>query len=1061
MGPAHGRKRDVVVLGTILACMLLAGRSPAFALNPVMDVSQYAHKVWKVGEGFSKGAIHAIAQTPDGYLWLGTDFGLYRFDGVNNIPWQFPPGQQLPSNQIRTLIAARDGTLWIGASRGLASWKEGKLTRYAQLSGQGILGLYEDREGVVWAGGNSAPNGGITCAIQNSSARCSGGDGRFSEGIAGFREDAKGNLWAEAPNGLWRWKPGLPGADNGEILIPMHAENRPGSGLLRGADNGEILIALHGAIARLVDGKTQELYTLPAAFRRLPIRRLFRDRNGGLWVGTQGGGLVHIHRGRTDAFAQSDGLTGDDISDIFEDREGNVWVSTLNGLDQFRDYTVATFTADQGLSSARVVSVLAARDGSIWLRTLDGLNRWNNGQVTIYRERNSELAQAALQRAPGQEPAHVLTGSGLPEQGVGSLYQDDHGRIWVATLRGVGYLENERFIFIRGIPGGRVHSIEGDKEENLWIAHEDSGLFRLLPDGAVQQFSWPQLGHKDFAFALAVDPAADGLWLGFYRGGVVYFKDGQARKSYAAADGLGEGRVNSLRFDRDGALWAATEGGLSRLKNGRLATLTGKNGLPCDAIHWTIEDDAGSMWLYTACGLLRMARSEVDAWAAAADQGNDAKRMIQVTLFDSSDGVRTRANAGGFSPHVGKSPDGKLWFFPLDGLSVFDPNHLPFNKIPPPVQIEQTTADRKTHDVPSDVHGHQRLPPLTRDLEIDYTALSLVAPEKVFFRVKLEGRDPDWKDMGTERKAFYNDLPPRNYRFRVKACNNSGVWNEAGASFDFSIDPAYYQTAWFKASCVAAFLGSFWALYRYRLHQIAREFNARLEERVAERTRIARELHDTLLQSFQGLMLRFQVAHDELPGRPAEARRTLEKALDQAAQAITEGRDAVQGLRSSTVETNDLARAIGALGEELAGDGSNSNRVESFVDVEGTPRDVHPVLRDEIYRIAGEALRNAFRHAQARRIEVSIWYGERQFRLRVRDDGKGIDPEVLDEQGRAGHWGLAGMRERAELIGGQLEIWSQQESGTQVELSIPASLAYGTSPARGFRLFAKKARTNA
>jgi signal transduction histidine kinase len=214
------------------------------------------------------------------------------------------------------------------------------------------------------------------------------------------------------------------------------------------------------------------------------------------------------------------------------------------------------------------------------------------------------------------------------------------------------------------------------------------------------------------------------------------------------------------------------------------------------------------------------------------------------------------------------------------------------------------------------------------------------------------------------------------------------------------------------------------------------------------------------LQSFQGLMLRFQVAHDELPARPAEARETLENALDEAAQAIAEGRDAVQGLRSSTVETNDLARAIGSLGAELAVNEANSHRVKSFVDVEGAPRNLHPIRRDEIYRIAGEALRNAFRHAQASRIEVTIWYGERQFRLRVRDDGKGIDPKVLDERGRVGHWGLPGMRERAELIGGQLEIWSQLGSGTQVELSIPASIAYGTAPARRFRWFARNTETN-
>jgi signal transduction histidine kinase len=450
--------------------------------------------------------------------------------------------------------------------------------------------------------------------------------------------------------------------------------------------------------------------------------------------------------------------------------------------------------------------------------------------------------------------------------------------------------------------------------------------------------------------------------------------------------------------------------------------------------------------------------------------------MIHATVFDSSDGVSAnrgntarpaRLDAGalrghdfglvsGYSPRVAKSADGKLWFPAGDGVSVVDPPHLPFNQLPPPVHIEQITADRKTYDAASNL----RLPPLIRYLEIDYTAPSVVAPQKIHFRYKLEGEDRDWQDVGNRRQAFYTNLSPRNYRFRVAASNNSGVWNEAGASLNFSIAPAYYQTRWFQASCMAAFLGLLWALHRYRLHQIAQEFNVRLDERVNERTRIARELHDTLLQSFQGLMLRFQVAHDELPARPAEARKTLENALDEAAQAITEGRDAVQGLRSSTVETNDLAQAIGSLGEELAGDESNPNRLECSVEVEGTPRDVNPILQDEIYRIAAEALRNAFRHAQARRIEVAIAYSDRQVRLRVRDDGKGIDSEVLEEQGRAGHWGLAGMRERAELIGGHLEIWSQQESGTQVELNIPASIAYATSPSRRFRLFAKKTGTN-
>jgi signal transduction histidine kinase/ligand-binding sensor domain-containing protein len=1000
---------------TIAAAVLLACCTCASALNPSLDINQYAHNAWTIRDGFFKSVIYSIAQTPDGYLWLGTEFGLFRFDGVRSVPWQPPAGEHLPSTYIRSVLAARDGRLWIGTAEGLASWKDGKLTQYPELAGQNVHALLEDRDGVLWAAG-SLPTGKL-CAIRRGSAQCYGEDGSLGRGFFFLHEDSGGRLWAAGPSGLWRWKP------NPTKLYPM-----PHPPLEIESDNGALLISTRSGITRLVDGKS-DAYPLPGSVGKYTPVRMLRDRNGGLWIGTTDRGLLHVHQGRTDEFGRSDGLSGDYIQRLFEDREGNIWVATVGGLDRFRDFAIPAISVKQGLSDASVVSVLAARDGSIWFGTKDGLNRWNDGKITIYRKR----------------------GSGLPDDIVDSLFQDDQERIWVSTHHGVAYLENGRFTTVAAVPGGIVHSITGDTVGNLWIGDQNQGLFHLIGGSMFERISWANMGRKDFASALFSDPSQGGLWLGFYRGGVAYFKDGQVRASYSSADGLGEGRVTSLELDGEGALWAATAGGLSRVKNGRVATLTSKNGLPCDRIHWAVEDDAHSFWLYTSCGLVRIARSELDAWAA------DPKRIIQSTTFDSSDGVRLRAIAvSEYTPRVAKASDGKLWFLPFDGVNVIDPRHIPVNKLPPPVHIEQITADRRTYETSSNL----RLPPLIRDLEIDYTALSLGAPEKIRFRVKLEGRDPGWKDAGNERKAFYNDLPPRSYRFRVMASNNSGVWNEAGDSLDFSIAAAYYQTAWFQASCAAAFLGLLWALYRYRLHQIAQQFNVRLDERVNERTRIARELHDTLLQSFQGLMLRFQVAYEELPAQPAEARKTLGNALDDAAQAITDGRDAVQGLRSSTVETNDLAQAISSLGGELAVDKTNLNRVESSVEVEGTLRDVHPVLRDEVYRIAGEALRNAFRHAQARRIEVAIGYGERQFRLRVRDDGKGIDPEVLQEQGRAGHWGLAGMRERAELIGGHLEIWSQQESGTEVELSIPASLAYITSPPRRFRLFAKKIGRN-
>jgi len=319
---------------------------------------------------------------------------------------------------------------------------------------------------------------------------------------------------------------------------------------------------------------------------------------------------------------------------------------------------------------------------------------------------------------------------------------------------------------------------------------------------------------------------------------VAYFKDGKVRESYSGQNGLGEGIVTSLSLDADGTLWAATEGGLSRVKNGRVATLTSQNGLPCDTVFWMMQDDAHSFWLYTACGLVRIAGTEMDAWVT------DPKRTIQSTVFDSSDGVRSRALTTGFTPLVAKSVNGKLWFLPLDGVSVIDPRHLPFNKLPPPVQIERVTADRKTYwqNLSGDASSsHPRLPPLVRDLEIDYTALSLVAPEKIRFRYKLEGRDSDWQDVGNRRQAFYTNLSPGNYQFHVAASNNSGVWNEAGTFLDFSIAPAYYQTNWFRLSTAAAIAILLWCMYRLRVQAIEQRsqqlasINAKLEAQIAER----------------------------------------------------------------------------------------------------------------------------------------------------------------------------------------------------------------------------------
>jgi len=1028
MRRAQEPKRAIVARAVVLACMLAALCSPVSALNPSLDVSQYAHTAWKIREGFTKGEITAIAQTPDGYLWLGTDFGLNRFDGVRVVPWQPPPAQHLPSEWVTGLLAARDGTLWIATLKGLASWKNGKLTQYSEVAGTMVFRLLEDHEGTVWAGVLGFTPSGRLCSIRNSVIHCYGEDGGLGYGVMGLYEDRKQNLWVGVANGVWRWKPGPP------RFYPLPGEANGIRALGEDAD-GTLLVGWKGRIWRFVDGKAETIYSLPKS-AQANLETLFRDRDGGLWVGTYNRGLVHMHQGRTDVFAQSDGLSNDNVHHVFEDREGDIWVLTANGLDRFRSFPVVTFSGNQGLSGAEGGAVLVARDGTVWLGTKEGLKRWSNGQTTTY-------------------PVRVKPYGKLNGQSPNSLFEDSSGRIWASTLTGFGYLENDRFNTISSLPGV-VHSITEDSAGNLWIANQEHGLIRLSRKNEVEQIPWASLGRKNHFNALVADRTRGGLWAGFYEGGIGYFRDGQLRKTYGTAEGLGDGVVNEIRLNPDGSVWVATDGGLSRVKDGHVATLTSKNGLPCDAVHWTREDAAYSLWLRTACGLIRIPQAELAAWVTAVDANDDANRTIHGEVFDNSDGVRFRRGAGGYTPHSGITADGRLWFADLDGVSVIDPTHLALNKIPPPVHVEQITADHTSYEVASGASGNVslRLPPRIRDLEIDYTALSLVAPEKVRFRYKLEGWDHDWQEAGTRRQAFYTNLAHGSYTFRVMACNNSGVWNEAGTSLDFSVAPAYYQTNWFRFLCVATVLGLTAAIYLLRMRQLERQYAIRLEERVSERTRIARDLHDTLLQSFQGILLKFH-AVTYFKDLPPEAKVTLAATIEQARQAITDGRDAVQGLRSSIVLSHNIAAELSVLGDELTQEAYGSSPAFRVL-VEGAPQDLAPLVRDEAFRITSEAVRNAFRHAQATCIEVEVRYHPREFRLRIRDNGKGIGPEVLADCGRDGHYGLRGMHERAKLVGGRLAVWSELDSGTEAELSVPAAVAYAKAPARRRTMFWRK-----
>jgi len=1002
---APGHRRVGVALGLLVVCC-----PSAFALDPSLETSQYAHTAWRIREGFSKGNINAIAQTPDGYLWLATELGvLLRFDGVRTVPWQPPAPKHL--GPIRT---TSDGALWIGGEGGLVRWKNGVVTQYREFEGLRVSAISEDREGTVWVGTSWEP-GGRVCSVGGAKVQCYGADGSLGRYVLSICEGGD-MLWVYAESGLWQWKP---------VPARMSKVRKPeGWHLSHMAcvnDRANSLIAIPEGIKQVVDGRI-----LPNPLSSLAelsdVTSMLRDRDGGLWIGTVSRGLVHVHEGRTDRFTHSDGLSGDHVIALLEGREGSLWVLTRDGLDRFREFAIPTISVSQGLSTSRVWSVLGARDGSVWVGSSDALHRLSNGQITVYPN-----------------------GHGLGDYS-GSLLEDDRGRILISTNRGLTCFSNGRFAPVNEQINGQVHSIVEDSDGRLWFSEDSEGrqtIGQLLAGGVIERIPRSRLGLKESTIILSADPVRGGLWIGA-KDGLAYFKDGSVQKLYSGIDGLPRGDVNDVYVDGEGTVWAGMDGGgLVRLRDGVMSTLTTRNGLPCGHVSWVREDDDHSFWLLLQCGLARIPRAELEAWAA------DTKRTISATIFDGPDGVQVRWDPSyGYAPVVTRSRDGKLWFTNWNGVSVIDPRRLLRNGPPPQVHIEQLAANGKVYwqNLTGAASSNLQLPPRIRDLEVDFTALSIAAPDRVRFRYKLEGQDLDWKEVLNQRKVQYSNLAPGKYRFRVKACNSSGVWNEAADFLDFSIAPAYYQTSWFRGLCAGAFLALLWASYQLRVRQLAHQLNMRLEARVSERTRIARDLHDTLLQSFQGLLLRFQTAYALFDTHPVDAKELLGSSIDQTAQAITEGREAVQGLRASTLEQNDLARAITTLAEGIATDTTSRTAVELHVGVEGTPRTLHPIVRDEIYRIGNEALRNAFRHAEAKRIEVELRYDERELRLRIRDDGKGVDPTFLTAGGRAGHFGLHGMRERAQLIQGKLTVWTAPGSGTEIELSVPASRAYIASP---------------
>ena len=970
-----------------------------------LDVSQYLHASWRAQDGFFPGGVDSVTQTSDGYLWLTSTTGLLRFDGMRFVGWKPPEHESLPGAPLRSLLGSKDGGLWIGGT-GLAELTtSGEFHTYHPLDSLDVDALVEDRDGAIWAGGVARPGGAPLCRVYRRQSICYGDDKFMGGAVNSLYEDKGGRLWAGTNDGIWTIRPGPPQRVlQYTPLVRTFAEDA--SGTLLFSDSVEVKALTN-------EGRVRNYPVVPDG-KAVGAWKIFLDREGSLWFAAGTEGLVHVHEGRVDRFTILDGLAADNPSGIFQDHEGSIWVVSTDSLERFSKPAIPRITIKQGLGGNYVTSVVARRNGVTWIGTPGGLNELTGNRVSTSKAK-------------------------LPNVSVTSLFETSSERLLVATgIRdGMVWLQGDKSVPLRVPSGEDAFEVAEDAQGDLWIANRESGLLHLRGNGSlVETFSRNILGLP--ASTVAFDPKRNGLWLTSARGELVFFKNGKVVDRFGPQDGLTVGVLRDPQVDGDGSVWVSTQSGLARLMDGKITILGRNNGLPCDAVHWMRHDDDQNVWLYTKCGLVSFSDQDLSSWVA-----KPSHIVTILSYLDNTEGVGNTTYGGWYTPQSAKTSDGRILFAMPSGLGVLDPRNLNRNPLPPPVYIEEVTVDgREIRQA-----GQLSLPKRARTLHFMFTALSLVAPRKVRFRYKLEGYDTSWSSLVSVREATYTNLPPGHYEFRVIASNNDGVWNETGAHLAFTIPPAFTQGAWFKAICSLAFLALVYSAYRFRVRQVTTQLRARMYERLAERERIARDLHDTFFQGIQGLLLRFHTATSQLR-KDEPARGVLEEALKQSDQVMLEGRELVLDLRATASEQRDLPTVFADFGEGMRRNGSSSFRVV----VNGSVRPLHPVVFEELFKIGKEALANAFRHSGAQSIETELNYEWSELRIRIRDDGVGIDSAILRQGHRDGHFGLPGMRERAQRVGAQLDVWSRAGAGTEVELRIAAGVAY-VANAGGFRLW--------
>ena len=961
---------------TCLPCISVAGSVD----GPLAD---YTVTTWSENDGLPAGRVRTIAQDPDGYLWLGTDSGLVRFDGVRFDAWSALGEPRLPVGAVTALLTARDRSLWIGVNgrMPLGQVKDGKLTLYGErdgFTGGYTLSLLQDRDGTIWAGTVQ----GLFRRLGDGWHKFGQQDGMGEGSVTAIYEDRQRRVWVATLTGVYRKDPGH---DRFEQVDVIKVSSNVWQGFSEDAA-GTVWISDFNQGFRIPGAAT---HATGRAHHGWGIE-LLHDSRGNFWVGTQGQGLWRVRdRARNaheslDMITVDDGMASNAVYSLLEDREGNVWVGTLAGLQRLTPHRV---TPIKDLPIPRVLEVTP--DGSVWAGTAAGLVRFTSTGRKLYTEAD-----------------------GLPGSVVLGLFADQRGDLWVSAERGVARFSEERFSPLLVAPKSqtqRIISMTG-VGDTLWLRDFSLQLFRLRNGQLSPADDIPEV-HRRGASSIHAGKSGS-LWIGSSNGMLVVRSPIGEVRTYEP----GIGNIGSVIEDTRGTVWIGGDDGLSRFANGRFTNVTRQNGFS-GGIKSIVEDGLGFMWVSNDSGIVRLDPSEVDKVA------ENANHQVRFRLFNTADGVAGVSFGEGSRSGL-RSRDGRLWFITSSGVTIIDPRNIGEAPIPPTVRIESIAADTRSFDpVPP-----LQLPARTSHLQIGFAALRLSDPMRVRYRYRLAGYDRDWVDAGTARQATYTNLPPRQYQFQVIASGGDGNWSELSAALAFGIQPMFYQTGWFYLVCGLSVFLIVYMSWRLHVRQVRRQFALVL----AERIRMSRAIHDTLLQGLAALALQVDdLSHNTDLSSPPGRNRVL-RIRRQVEDYIRQARRSILDLRTPTLASGDLPQAIREAAERVIG----GRQVALDVTVKGNPHPYGASTEEQLLLIGQEAVSNAVLHGQARRVAVELDYGNEQMSLRVADDGCGFDPEAALKA--SGHYGLVSMRERAEQVRGRITIASAPGRGTEIETVVPA-----------------------